>query len=89
LKADVVEERKIPHRHVSVAPALSSRRAFCTSVATGGSAELIQPRERWKPRATDHRSGAICDYVQTRGAGEDGASTHRGLAGEMHVYADL
>lgn len=63
-----------------VAPALRNR---C------GGAELTRPGTRWKPHPTDHRSGAIWDYVQTAGAGKDGASTHPGFAGEMHLHADL
>jgi hypothetical protein len=51
--------------------------------------ELTQPGKRWKPRPTDHGSGAIWDYGQTVGAGKDGAATHPGFTGETHVYADL
>ena len=54
-----------------------------------GDVELAERRKRWKPRPTDHGSGAIWKYAQAVGSAKDGAVTHPGFAGETHVYADL
>ncbi|MET0605424.1 MAG: dihydroxy-acid dehydratase [Beijerinckiaceae bacterium] len=52
-------------------------------------AELKARRSKWKPRKTDYGSGALWKYAQTVGPAKDGAVTHPGGKGEMHVYADI
>ena len=51
--------------------------------------ELSARKKKWKPRATNHNSGAIWRYAQTVGPAVDGAVVHPGAAAETHVYADI
>ncbi|MDQ0327054.1 dihydroxy-acid dehydratase [Rhodopseudomonas julia] len=50
--------------------------------------ELDRRRQRWTPRETDYRSGALWKYAQTVGAARKGAVTHPGGAVETVCYAD-
>ncbi|MBV1701520.1 MAG: dihydroxy-acid dehydratase [Hyphomicrobiales bacterium] len=52
-------------------------------------AELAARAKDWKPRTTDHGSGALWKYAQTVGSAMQGAVTHPGQAGETHVFADI
>lgn len=52
-------------------------------------AELAARAKDWKPRTTDHGSGALWKYAQTVGSAMQGAVTHPGHAGETHVFADI
>jgi dihydroxy-acid dehydratase len=52
-------------------------------------AELAARREKWSPRETDYRSGAIWKYAQGVGPARNGAVTHPGGAVEVVSYADL
>jgi dihydroxy-acid dehydratase len=52
--------------------------------------ELKDRRKEWKgPRQTLYGSGALWKYAQLVGGAKDGAVTHPGKDGELHVYADL
>jgi dihydroxy-acid dehydratase len=51
--------------------------------------ELAARRAAWKPRMTDHRSGAIWKYAQLVGPAHLGAVTHPGTEAESHCYADI
>ena len=51
--------------------------------------ELSARKKKWKPRATNHNSGALWRYAQTVGPAVDGAVVHPGAAAETHVYADI
>ena len=51
--------------------------------------ELSARKKKWKPRPTDHNSGALWRYAQTVGPAVDGAVVHPGAAAETHVYADI
>ncbi|MFN3615436.1 MAG: dihydroxy-acid dehydratase, partial [Rubrimonas sp.] len=52
--------------------------------------ELKQRRKEWQgPRQTLYGSGALWKYAQLVGGAKDGAVTHPGKDGELHVYADL
>ena len=52
--------------------------------------ELKDRRKAWDgPQPTKYASGAIWKYAQTVGGAKDGAVTHPGAEGEVHVYADL
>jgi dihydroxyacid dehydratase/phosphogluconate dehydratase len=51
--------------------------------------ELVEPKTKWKPRATNHRSGALWKYAQQVGPAVDGAVTHPGGAHEKQCYADI
>ncbi len=52
-------------------------------------AELAARRAAWRPRPTDHQSGALWRYAQTVGPAHLGAVTHPGAAAETQVYADI
>ncbi len=52
-------------------------------------AELAERRKDWKPRETDHQSGALWKYAQQVGPAVDGAVTHPGGAHEKQCYADI
>jgi dihydroxy-acid dehydratase len=51
--------------------------------------ELAARRKDWKPRETDHTSGAIWKYAQQVGPARLGAVTHPGAKAEKMVYADI
>ena len=51
--------------------------------------ELESRRKSWKPRGTDHNSGALWRYAQTVGPAVDGAVVHPGASAETHTYADI
>ena len=50
---------------------------------------LAERKTKWKPRATNHRSGALWKYAQQVGPAVDGAVTHPGGAHEKQYYADI
>ena len=50
---------------------------------------LAARRARWRPRVSDHGSGALWRYARTVGPAYKGAVTHPGAAAERHVYADI
>jgi dihydroxy-acid dehydratase len=52
-------------------------------------AEQPERKTKWKPRATNHRSGALWRYAQQVGPTVDGAVTHPGGAHEKQCYADI
>jgi dihydroxyacid dehydratase/phosphogluconate dehydratase len=52
-------------------------------------AELAERKTKWKPRATNHTSGALWKYAQRVGPAVDGAVTHPGGAHEKQCYADI
>ena len=52
-------------------------------------AELAERKTKWKPRATNHTSGALWKYAQQVGPAVDGAVTHPGGAHEKQCYADI
>jgi dihydroxy-acid dehydratase len=52
-------------------------------------AELAERRTKWKPRETNHTSGALWKYAQQVGPAVDGAVTHPGGAHEKQCYADI
>src|SRR5471030_3238819 len=52
-------------------------------------AELAERKTKWKPRATNHKSGALWKYAQQVGPAVDGAVTHPGGAHEKQCYADI
>jgi dihydroxy-acid dehydratase len=52
-------------------------------------AELSERKTKWKPRATNHTSGALWKYAQQVGPAVDGAVTHPGGAHEKQCYADI
>jgi dihydroxy-acid dehydratase len=54
-----------------------------------GDEELAARRKDWKPRETDHTSGAIWKYAQQVGPARLGAVTHPGAKAEKMVYADI
>ncbi len=51
--------------------------------------ELEKRKKRWKPRRTNHNSGAIWRYAQTVGPASGGAVVHPGAEGETHTYTDI
>ncbi|MDP6786303.1 MAG: dihydroxy-acid dehydratase [Rhodospirillales bacterium] len=51
--------------------------------------ELDKRRKSWKPRKTDHQTGALWRYGQTVGEACKGAVTHPGAKAETHTYADI
>jgi dihydroxy-acid dehydratase len=51
--------------------------------------ELAERKTRWRPRATNHTSGALWKYAQQVGPAVDGAVTHPGGAHEKQCYADI
>src|SRR5260221_96938 len=52
-------------------------------------AELAERKTKWKPRTTNHTSGALWKYAQQVGPAVDGAVTHPGGAHEKQCYADI
>jgi dihydroxy-acid dehydratase len=52
-------------------------------------AELAQRKTEWRPRATNHTSGALWKYAQQVGPAVAGAVTHPGGAEEKFCYADI
>jgi dihydroxy-acid dehydratase len=52
-------------------------------------AQLAERKTKWKPRATNHTSGALWKYAQQVGSAVDGAVTHPGGAHEKQCYADI
>src|SRR3954447_6686429 len=52
-------------------------------------AELEERRTKWKPRETNHTSGALWKYAQQVGPAVNGAVTHPGGAHEKQCYADI
>jgi dihydroxy-acid dehydratase len=52
-------------------------------------AEQPERKTKWKPRATNHRSGALWRYAQQVGPAVNGAVTHPGGAHEKQCYADI
>jgi dihydroxyacid dehydratase/phosphogluconate dehydratase len=52
-------------------------------------AELAERKTKWRPRATNHRSGALWKYAQQVEPAIDGAVTHPGGAHEKQCYADI
>jgi dihydroxy-acid dehydratase len=52
-------------------------------------AELTRRKTEWKPRATNHTSGALWKYAQQVGPAVLGAVTHPGGAKEKLCYADI
>src|SRR6202022_3580682 len=52
-------------------------------------AELNERKTKWKPRATNHTSGALWKYAQQVGPAVDGAVTHPGGSHEKQCYADI
>jgi dihydroxyacid dehydratase/phosphogluconate dehydratase len=50
--------------------------------------ELAEPKTKWRPGATNHRSGALGKYAQ-HGPAVDGAVTRSGGAHEEQCYADI
>src|ERR1700754_486675 len=52
-------------------------------------AELAERKTKWRPRATNHTSGALWKYAQQVGPAVTGAVTHPGGAHEKQCYADI
>ncbi|MEC8289501.1 MAG: dihydroxy-acid dehydratase, partial [Pseudomonadota bacterium] len=52
-------------------------------------AELEKRKKRWRPRKTNHNSGAIWRYAQTVGPASGGAVVHPGAKGETHTYVNI
>ena len=52
-------------------------------------AELAERKTKWKPRETNHASGALWKYAQQVGPAVAGAVTHPGGAHEKTCYADI
>ena len=51
--------------------------------------EIAKRKKEWKPRSTNHNSGAIWKYAQTVGPAHEGAVTQPGAKEETHTYADI
>lgn len=51
--------------------------------------DLEHRRHHWEPKTHGYGSGALWKFAQTVGPAHEGAVTHPGGAGELHVYADL
>jgi dihydroxy-acid dehydratase len=51
--------------------------------------EFAARRKAWKPRLSNHQSGALWKFAQQVGPAHKGAVTHPGAAGETHTYADI
>jgi dihydroxy-acid dehydratase len=51
--------------------------------------ELAARKKAWKPRLSNHQSGALWKFAQQVGPAHKGAVTHPGAAGETHTYADI
>ena len=52
-------------------------------------AELAGRKSEWRPRETNHKSGALWKYAQQVGPAAGGAVTHPGGAHEKQCYADI
>jgi dihydroxy-acid dehydratase len=52
-------------------------------------AELEDRKRNWKPRKTMYGSGALQKFAKLVGPAHEGAVTHPGFEGEVHVYADI
>src|SRR5467141_3090117 len=52
-------------------------------------AELDERKTKWRPRETNHTSGALWKYAQQVGPAVNGAVTHPGGAHEKQCYADI
>ena len=52
-------------------------------------ADLADHETKWRPRATNHTSGALWTFAQQIGPAVDGAVTHPGGAHEKQCYADI
>src|SRR5246127_3128046 len=52
-------------------------------------AELAERKTKWRPRETNHTSGALWKYAQQVGPAVAGAVTHPGGAHEKQCYADI
>ena len=52
-------------------------------------AELAQRKTEWRPRATNHTTGALWKYAQQVGPAVTGAVTHPGGTHEKLCYADI
>lgn len=52
-------------------------------------AEPAEGKTKWKPRQTNHRSGALWKYARQVGPAVDGAVTYPGGAHEKQCYADI
>src|SRR6266478_3114856 len=52
-------------------------------------AELAERQTKWRPRDTNHTSGALWKYAQQVGPAVNGAVTHPGGAHEKQCYADI
>ena len=52
-------------------------------------AELAERKTKWRPRETNHTSGALWKYAQQVGPALGGAVTHPGGADEKLCYADI
>src|SRR5436309_581901 len=51
--------------------------------------DLAKRKTKWRPRETNHTSGALWKYAQQVGPAVDGAVTHPGGAREKQCYADI
>jgi dihydroxy-acid dehydratase len=51
--------------------------------------ELAERKTKWRPRETNHSSGALWKYAQQVGPAVAGAVTHPGGAHEKQCYADV
>ena len=52
-------------------------------------AEMADRKREWTPRITRYGSGALQKFAKLVGPAHEGAVTHSGFAGELHVYADI
>jgi dihydroxy-acid dehydratase len=52
-------------------------------------AELAERKTKWRPRETNHTSGALWKYAQQVGPAVGGAVTHPGGEREKQCYADI
>src|SRR5690348_9927157 len=52
-------------------------------------AEFAERKTKWRPRETNHTSGALWKYAQQVGPAVAGAVTHPGGAHEKQCYADI
>jgi dihydroxy-acid dehydratase len=50
---------------------------------------LAARRAQWRPRETDHQSGALWRYARNVGPASKGAVTHPGAKAETQTYADI
>jgi dihydroxy-acid dehydratase len=52
-------------------------------------AELTARAEKWRPRDSGYRSGALWKYAEQVGSARHGAVTHPGASVEEKSYADI